>query len=68
MTHEKVMAWRDEKDQLAQRVGELEKTLQLARQAAEVERQRADAAEESARRAWRLSPELVNRVTRAPRA
>jgi hypothetical protein len=44
-----------ERDELRRRVKQLELSLKAARQAADVERARADAATESSRRAWRVA-------------
>ena len=49
------MRWRDDETAaLQQRVQELEESLRAARQAADAERSRADAATESSRRAWQV--------------
>jgi hypothetical protein len=44
-----------ERDLLRRRVKQLELSLKAARQAADAERARADAATESSRRAWRVA-------------
>jgi hypothetical protein len=45
----------DDREFLRRRVAALERSLKLARQAADVERKRADLATESSQRAWYLS-------------
>ena len=49
---------KDERDDLERRVVDLEKSLRVSQNAERLARQRADAAEESARRAWRLSGDV----------
>ena len=49
---------KDERDDLERRVVDLEKSLRESQTAERLARQRADAAEESARRAWRLSGDV----------